>query len=110
MLLNEKNKDKLWLYFISLLILLLTFILKKSILLVVLLISMVALLVFKYGFIKDNSKLKNRTIILVCISLLSYFLIIYGLGFIFGFRNNIIFRNIYGVIGNIAIPLIIIIC
>lgn len=67
-------------------------------------------LLLKYGFPRDKNYLKYNTIQIVVISILSYFLITYGLGMITGFGRSVFALNIKAILKNISIPFVLIVC
>lgn len=64
-----------------------------------------------FGYQKDKKNfLKKKILLIVLISLILYFFIIYGLGFIVGFLKNSYSLEFFSIINNVFLPIIIIIC
>ena len=104
------KKSKKMLYVCDLLILAFILILKKNIYLMMFLILFMGFLLYKYGFPRDKHYLKSNVIRIIIISLLSYFLIAYGIGIIVGFTKNVFSLRLYRILSNISVPLIVIVC
>ena len=69
---------------------------------VVLLLVLVILLAF-FGYKKDKSYLKGSSARIVMASLMTFMLIIYGLGIVLGFSQGYVYHNIYDFIKNIGV-------
>lgn len=104
------KKDKWLFYLYSLIMLTFIIIFKNSVYNVIGWGLLTLFILYKHGFPRDNSYLKNNVIRIIIISLLSYFLVTYGLGLITGFGKFVFSLKLITVIKNISIPFIFIGC
>lgn len=102
---SQKLKD----YIIPIIILISILISKNNLLNTIFWITLTISLLIKYGMPKDKNILKNNTIRIIIITILSYFIITYSLGIVTGYSKSVFSSKFLQILKNITIPLIIII-